>query len=138
MTETKKDVNSNTAPYDGLFLTDDKDTIVTRKDLGTEVESQVSKQIIKVATWVITALVFTIFGFIISHLWAINGDLHELKGKYSSPDNIIEHISARVETLEKENKILVDSLQKVEINNLKHQLSLANKKKGTKKKFKIK
>jgi hypothetical protein len=114
----------------GLFLTDDmirSSGIVTKKDLAFEIETQVTKRIVKIASWIITALVFTIFGYIIGNLWILNGEVRELKGKFSSPENIIQHISGRIELLESKNQSLVDSLQKLQFINLQNEINFQKK-----------
>ena len=114
----------------GLFLTDDmirSSGIVTKKDLAFEIETQVTKRIVKIAIWIITALVFTIFGYIIGNLWILNGEIRELKGKISSPENIIQHISSRIELLESKNQSLVDSLQKLQFINLQNEINFQKK-----------
>jgi hypothetical protein len=101
---------------------------VTKND----VDSTITKQVLKAVGWVIAALAFTIFGYIISNLWIMNGELKEIKGKYSSPDNIINHISSRMENLEKINQLLNDSLQKQQLLRLQNEINQLKKKKGEK------
>lgn len=119
--------NENTK---GLFLTDDmirSSGIVTKKDLAFEIETQVTRRIVKIASWIITALAFTIFGYIIGNLWILNGEIRELKGKFSSPENMIQHISSRIEFLESKNQSLVDSLQKLQFVNLQNEVNFQKK-----------
>lgn len=115
-----------------IFLTEEiikSSGLVMKKDVSIEIETQVTKKLTQIALWIIGAIAFTIIGAIVASLWTMNGDVKEIQGKYASPENIIGHISSRIEVLEKQNIALRDSLHKFEIQKLQAEIDTLKSKK---------
>lgn len=97
--------------------------VVNKQDLNVEIDSQVTKKIKEVTTYIVSLILAVVFGGIVSSLWIVNGEVRELKGKYTSPDNMLEIMNKRLEKIEQENKTLSIKVQQSEINKLKVEIS---------------
>lgn len=109
------DEPQNTEPFVISAETIKSSGLATKKDIGVEIETQVTKKMTQIATWVISILLASIFGGIITALWNVNGEVRELKGMYSSPDHIIEYSSERIEYLDSVNNIMNQKLHNLEL-----------------------
>lgn len=126
MIKGKTNITETVEKSKGLFRSDviSDSGIVTKQDLDIEINAQFGKKIFEVSRWAFTVLLAAVFGYIINTVWSINADIHFLQGKFASPDNVINHISNRIEALEIQNKILSDSLHKLQINELQSKVDL--------------
>jgi hypothetical protein len=102
--------------------------IVTKDALNVEIETQLTKKLTTVGYWVVTSVLTLVLGSIIGSVYTMNGKLNEISGKYSSPENLIQHIGTRIEKLETENKQLIEELNRKEIEDLREQINKLSKK----------
>lgn len=93
------------------------------KNLNVEIDDKVSKRMSEIFYWIVSLVLATISGGIISTLWIMNGDLKELKGKFASPDAIITHLSNRVQYLDSINYRLNNELTNERIEKLNMEIS---------------
>ena len=111
------------------IVTDNKAHLtVAKSDLTVEIETQLTKKLTQVGIWVVTSVLAVILGSVIGSLYTLNGKINELSGKYSSPDNLIQHIGTRIEKLESENKELTEKLYQKEIEELRNEINKLSKK----------
>lgn len=106
------------------FQTSNEKLIFSRSDLNVEIETQLTKTLIKIGAWVVASVLTIALGSIGTVLWNLNGDVKELSGKFSSPESVIHQIGNRADSLEKENKILNENIHKQEIDDLNKQIEL--------------
>ena len=95
------------------------DTAVTQKKLEGEVENQLTKQVNQYIQKAITFILGTVLGTVLILLWNLNGEVHEIIGKNSSPDIIIQTLSQRLDKLEEANIKLADKNFQLEIEKIK-------------------
>ena len=108
------------------------DTTVTQKNLEGEVNNQLTKQINQYIQKAITFILGTAMGTFLILLWNLNGDVHEITGKNSSPDIIIQTLSQRLDKLEEANIKLVDKNYQLEIDKIKLENAITELKKEKK------
>jgi predicted RNase H-like nuclease (RuvC/YqgF family) len=99
---------------------------LSRADVNIEIETQLTRQLNRVAAWVISTVLAIVLGGIITAIWTMNRQVGELSGKYSSPETIINHLSDRLEKMEKENDDMKAKIHEIEIQDLKDKLKKVN------------
>lgn len=98
--------------------------------LKVEIETAVTKKIKRIGTLIGTGVLAAVFGAIITSLWSMNGEVNLLKGKYSSPNEILKYSQTRVDILEKENKDLLEKNYKSKLELLQEEIKDLKKKKN--------
>lgn len=119
--------SANSAAEESIILSDQylRGETDVKKTVAEMLALEMKGLLFKFGAYLLT----TVAGVVIATIWTMNAKLSELEGKYSSPDKMLEIMGERLNKLEEHNQMLMKQNYALEVQKIKLELTLKNKKK---------